>query len=192
VIRTIRTLSREYGVESFVFSGAFTDTKGARKWAAYLNELAGALEGENCRIVYHNHDQELNLVTVTGRTMTALDYFFSLVREDVLLQLDIGWAGNGADEVALAKQYANRIYSLHLKDFVPGARGMHHNPNIPKALFAPIGEGEIRTAEVLALCDTFPHFSGQIIIDQDFSPTDILQDLKVGYQNVNTMLHEGA
>lgn len=191
VIRSIRTLSREYGVESFVFSGAFTDAKGARKWAAYLNDLAEALEGENCRIVYHNHDQELQAVTVKGQTMTALDYFFSLVSKRILLQLDIGWAGMGADEIQMARKYADRIHSIHLKDFVPGTRGNYHNPNVPKERFSPIGEGEIRTAEILAMVDSFPNFGGQILVDQDFSAGDMLQDLHNGYRNVKTMLQNG-
>lgn len=192
VIRTIRTLSREYGVETFAFSGAFTDAKGARKWAAYLNEITDALAEEPCKILYHNHDQELNLVTVRGKTMTALEYFFDLVDQRVLLELDIGWAGNGGDEMALAKQYADRIYILHLKDFVHGSLGKHHNPDVPKELFAPIGEGAIRTKEILDMRHDFPNFCGHIIIDQDFSATDLLEDLKVGYENVRNMLKEGA
>lgn len=191
VIRSIRTLSREYGVESFVFSGAFTDAKGARKWAAYLNDLAEALAEEPCKLVYHNHDQELRSVTVSGQTMTALDYFFSLVSDSVMLQLDIGWAGMGADEIQLATQYADRIHSIHLKDFDPGTRGRYHNPNVPRECFAPIGCGEIRTAEVLAMVDAFPRFGGQILVDQDFSPGDMLQDLQTGYRNVTTMLRKG-
>lgn len=191
VIRSIRTLSREYGVESFVFSGAFADVKGARKWAAYLNDLAEALEGEPCKLVYHNHDQELQAVTVKGQTMTALDYFFSLVSKRILLQLDIGWAGMGADEIQMARKYADRIHSIHLKDFVPGTRGNYHSPNVPKERFSPIGEGEIRTAEILAMVDSFPNFGGQILVDQDFSAGDMLQDLHTGYRNVNTMLQNG-
>lgn len=191
VIRSIRTLSREYAVESFVFSGAFTDAKGARKWAAYLNDLAEALEGEPCKLVYHNHDQELRPVTVKGQTMTALDYFFSLVSKRILLQLDIGWAGMGADEIQMARKYADRIHSIHLKDFVPGTRGNYHNPNVPKERFSPIGCGEIRTAEILAMVDSFPNFGGQILVDQDFSAGDMLQDLHTGYRNVKTMLQNG-
>lgn len=191
VIRSIRTLSREYGVESFVFSGAFTDAKGARKWAKYLNDLAEALEGEPCKLVYHNHDQELRSVTVRGQTMTALDYFFSLVNESILLQLDIGWAGMRADEIQMAKLYADRIHSIHLKDFAHGTRGHYNNPNVPRECFAPIGCGEIRTAEVLAMVDAFPRFGGQILVDQDFSAGDMLQDLQTGYRNVTTMLRKG-
>lgn len=128
------------------------------------------------------------MVTVNGRSMTALDYFFSMLREDVLLQLDIGWAGVGGDEVALAIQYADRIHSLHLKDFIPGTRGNYHNPNVPVERFSAIGAGEIRTAEVLALRDTFSNFRGHIIIDQDYSANSLLEDIRTGYWNLRTML----
>lgn len=192
VISALRTLSREYGVESFAFSGAFTDAPGARKWARYMNTLARALEGEACSVVYHNHDQELHTVLVRGEEKLALDYFLELTREDVLLQLDIGWAGMGADEVALAQKHAGRIHSIHLKDFCPGSRGNYHNPQVPKDRFCPIGEGEIRTGEVLALRHTFPKFRGLVIIDQDFSAGDILEDIRLGCRNTMNYLKEEA
>lgn len=188
VVRTIRHLCREYGVECFVFSGAFTDKKGARKWAAYLNDLAEALKGEPCKLLYHNHDQEFGKIFVGKQQMQLLEYFFRLVRSDILLQMDIGWAGNGGDEVTLVKHYANKIYSLHLKDLAHGTRGQFHNPYVPQSVFVPIGEGEIRTAEILNLRSSFPNFLGQIILDQDFSVGSLLQDLQTGYRNVSRML----
>lgn len=190
VIRSIRTLSREYGVETFAFSGAFRDKAGAEKWAAYLESIAQALQGENCRILYHNHDQELTKIQVNGEEMFALDHFMRRTSDNIMLQMDIGWAGMGTDEVALAKKYAGRIDSIHLKDFVPGSRGHFHNPDVPAKQFCAIGEGEIRTAEVLNMRHTFPSFSGMIVIDQDFSSGDLLEDIRLGIQNTKAILKE--
>ena len=192
VLRTLRFLRHTYGIQDFSFNAAFTDAKGARFWAEYLSDLEQELRGDDCHILFHNHDQELNKVCVDGEEMLAMDYFFRLVSPQVLLELDIGWAGNGADEVALAKQYADRIRILHLKDFAHGSKGKYHNPNVPHELFVPIGEGEIRTREVLDMRDNFPQFSGNIIIDQDFSVGDMLQDLRTGYQNVVQMMQKGG
>lgn len=192
ILRTIRFLRHTYGIQDFSFNAAFTDAKGARFWAEYLSDLEQELRGDDCHILFHNHDQELNKVCVDGEEMRAMDYFFRLVSPRVLLELDIGWAGNGADEVALAKQYADRVRILHLKDFAQGSKGKYHNPDVPRELFVPIGEGEIRTREVLDMRDSFRQFSGNIIIDQDCSMGDMLQDLRTGYYNVaNMMQREG-
>ena len=51
---------------------------------------------------------------------------------------------------------------------------------MPKERFCAIGDGEIRTAEVLVIRNTFPHFNDSIIIDQDHSTTDILEDSLFG------------
>ena len=187
-LRTIRKLHDEYGVENFVFSGMFTDAAGAKRWAKYLRKVAAAVKGSGCNILYHNHSQEFNAVEVNGSRMTALDYFFSMTGPDVYLQLDIGWAGISEDEVELAKRYRDRVMSIHLKDFVSGTRGNFGTGNMPKERFAAIGNGEIRTAEVLAIRNQFPHFNGSIIIDQDHSITGILEDLRIGYLNVVSML----
>lgn len=192
ILRTLRFLRNEYGIWDFCFNGAFTDAKGAAFWAKYLTDLYLELKDDDINIIFHNHDQELNYVTVDADTMYAMDYFFRLVHPNVLLELDIGWAGNAADEVALAQKYADRIRILHLKDFAHGALGQYHNPNVPHALFVPIGEGDIRTKQILDMRSQFPNFSGSIIIDQDFSVGNMLEDLRVGYNNVIDMMKEGG
>lgn len=171
-----------------MISGVFRDSAGARKWANYLKDIAQAVKPDGCRILYHNHTQEFGEVTIGGVTMTALDYFFTLVGEDILLQLDIGWAGVVTDEVAIAERYRDRIVSIHLKDFIPGTRGVYENITMPEDHFTAIGCGEIQTAQVLALRDQFPHFNGSIIIDQDHSTTDMLEDIRKGRSNLAEML----
>ena len=185
--RYLEELHCTYGIENFVFSGMFRDAKGAKKWAHFLKQLSDLIETKEIRIFYHNHSQEFEMLQINETTMSALDYFFSLAGEKVGLQLDIGWAGVGGDELAIAQKYADRIVSIHLKDFVPGTKGNFKNENMPKERFCAIGNGEIRTAEVLAIRDTFTRFNGSIIIDQDHSSTDILEDIRIGYQNIQVM-----
>ena len=185
--RYLEELHCTYGIENFVFSGMFRDAKGAKKWAHFLKQLSDLIETKEIRILYHNHSQEFEMVQINETSMFALDYFFSLAGEKVGLQLDIGWAGVGGDELAIAQKYADRIVSIHLKDFVPGTKGNFKNENMPKERFCAVGNGEIRTAEVLAIRDTFTLFNGSIIIDQDHSSTDILEDIRIGYQNIQVM-----
>lgn len=184
----LEKLYRLYGIEAFVFSGLFKDAEGAKKWACFLRMLSEMLDAEGVQILYHNHSQEFETIQVENQEMTALDYFFSLAGEKVGMQLDIGWAGIGADELEIARKYASQIISLHLKDFTAGTKGNFRNENMPRERFCAIGNGEIRSAELLAIRHAFPKFNGSIIIDQDHSTTDILEDIRAGYQNINTML----
>lgn len=188
IVRTIRELHTRHGIDMFVFSGMFRDAKGARKWARYLKSIADEVREDDCKILYHNHTQEFCKIRVAGTITTALDYFFDLVGEDVLLQLDIGWAGVADDELALAQHYQSRIVSIHLKDFAAGTKGKYDNFSMPTERFAAIGCGEIRTAEVLAMRDLLPKFNGSVIIDQDNSTGDMLDDIRTGLINVKEML----
>ena len=185
--RYLEELHCTYGIKTFVFSGMFRDAKGTKKWAHFLKQLSDLIETKEIRILYHNHSQEFEMLQINETSVSALEYFFSLAGEKVGLQLDIGWAGVGGDELAIAQKYADRIVSIHLKDFVPGTKGNFKNENMPKERFCAIGNGEIRTAEVLAIRDTFTLFNGSIIIDQDHSPTDILEDIRIGCQNIQVM-----
>ena len=189
VAETIRWLKRQFGIENYVFSGMFTDTDGAEKWASYLREVAETTKPDGCRIVYHNHSQEFTPVVVDGNRMTALDYFFALAGQNIWLQLDIGWAGIAGNEQEIAEKYAERIVCLHLKDFLPGTKGKFLNENMPQERFCAIGSGEIHTAQVLGRRHTFPNFKGSIIIDQDHSNTDMLDDIRIGYQNLCAVLN---
>ena len=128
--RYLEELHCTYGIENFVFSEMFRDAKGAKKWAHFLKQLSDLIETKEIRILYHNHSQEFEMLQINETSMSALDYFFSLAGEKVGLQLDIGWAGVGGDELAIAQKYADRIVSINLKDFVPGTKGNFKNEKI--------------------------------------------------------------
>lgn len=189
VADTARWLKRQFGIENYVFSGMFDDMNGAEKWAAYLQELAAATKSDGCRIVYHNHSQEFTPVVVDGNRITALDHFFALAGQDIWLQLDIGWAGIAGNECEIAEKYAERIVCLHLKDFALGTKGTYLHQNMPDERFCAIGSGEIQTEKVLEMRRSFPDFMGSIIIDQDHSNTNMLDDIRLGYQNLCAMLN---
>lgn len=102
---------------------------------------------------------------------------------------EIGWAGIAGDEQQTVKYYADRIAMLHLKDFYPDYRnGQYTRKNMPTEAFAAIGEGGIATKEILAIRETYPNFSGNIIIDQDKTTGDMLKALETGHRNIRTML----
>lgn len=187
VIKNLQKAHEAFGVRYFVISGMFSDVKGARKWAKVCRKVAQALKPLGCSIVYHNHDSEFKTITVNGKTMSALDYFLELAGPDVMLQIDIGWASILTDEVEVVKKYRDRLVSIHLKDMYDGSRDYNFQ-TMPTELFAPIGEGIVKTSEVLAILDQLPIVEGKLIIDQDKSAGDMVRDLQLGCSNVRAML----
>lgn len=189
IISSMRRAHEEYGISRFVVGGMFTTARGARKWAKVCSDVAEAIHPFGCTIVYHNHDVEFKQILVGGRTLTAMDYFMELVSPLVMLQPDIGWVSNAVDEVEYVKQNADRIVSIHLKDLKDGSNA-YTAKNMPTEMFTPIGEGRVHTKEVLALMSSLPHAEGRLVVDQDRSTGDIMDDIARGYQNIQAMLAE--
>jgi sugar phosphate isomerase/epimerase len=102
--------------------------------------------------------------------------------------MDIGWAGMAGDEMDIVQRYADRIATIHLKDFyAPYLRSGFNRTNIPAEAFAPIGSGAVATAQVLQRLNSLPQFTGNLIIDQDESRIPMLEALKTGFDNVKAM-----
>ena len=140
-----------------------------------------------------NHNDEFQTLDGCDGNSDAMELFLELTGDDVLLQVDIGWAAMETDVLAFLRKYANRVGSIHLKDFYPGYQ-QYKREEMPTEMFAPIGEGVIPTKEVLSMLDSFPNFGGTVIIDQDRS-SDNLRDMEIGYRNIRRMLsnqEEGA
>lgn len=187
IIQNILKIHEEYGIESFVISAPFGSASLAMRWAKLAKKVSGAVKPHGCRIIYHNHDDEFHPVRSGG---TAMDVFLKNAGEDILLQVDIGWAGMAGDEREIVSRYPGRVFSLHLKDFYARYRGNYTRKNMPEEAFAPIGEGAIATKEIIRQVKDFPKFSGALIIDQDKSSGDMMHDLKVGLGNIQNMVKE--
>ena len=68
------------------------------------------------RVGFHNHTSEFE--TIDG--VTRFDRIFGETPDDFLVQLDIGWAcAAGQDVIALLRRYANRVETVHIKEFHP-------------------------------------------------------------------------
>ena len=169
-------------------SGPFSIPGEARHWASLTRKISNEVHPHGCTILYHNHDDEFRKVRYKSETVSAMDVFLEQTSPDVLLQVDIGWAGLVEDERQLLRRYAGRIASLHLKDFYPAYMTGYNRKTMPAEAFAPIGEGAIHTQEALTLVDEFPHFAGTVIIDQDHTRGDMLAALETGCGNIRRML----
>lgn len=187
IIKNILMIHELYGINDFVLTAAFGSAALAVRWAKLARKISDAVTPYGCRILYHNHDDEFRTVRGGG---TAMDVFLANAGPDILLQVDIGWAGMAGDEREIIRRYADRIASLHLKDFYPQYRKGYTRMKMPDEAFAPIGAGMIRTKEILDMTDSFPHFAGTVVIDQDKCSGDMLDALKTGFENIRGMLHE--
>ena len=189
IAKNIQMLHDQFGINDFVISSTFGTLAQTKHWAKMMRTISDAVRPYGCRVLYHNHDDEFKTVRYQGKTMEAMEVFLKLTSPEVMLQVDIGWAGIAGDENAIVKRYADRIVSLHLKDFYPNYRnGQYTRKNVPVEAFAAIGEGEIATKEILAIRKSFPNFGGSIIIDQDKTTGEMLKALETGRGNIRAML----
>lgn len=189
IVKNIRMLHDNYGICNFILTTAFGGLSQAKRWAKLAKKISDSVRPYGCRVLYHNHDDEFHKVSYQGKTVEAMEVFLNLAGDDVMLQLDIGWAGMAGDEMEIVKRYADRIASLHLKDFYPDYRnGQYIRKNMPAEAFAPIGNGGIATKEILSMRQQMPNFDGSIYIDQDDTAGDIMQAMEIGIGNIRTML----
>lgn len=189
IAKNIQMLYDQFGISDFVISSTFGTLPQTKHWAKMMRKISDAVSPYGCRVLYHNHDDEFKTIRYQGKTVEAMEMFLELTSPEVMLQMDIGWAGIAGDEQQIVKRYADRIASLHLKDFYPNYRnGQYTRKNMPTEAFAAIGEGGITTKEILTIRESFPNFSGSIIIDQDKTSGEMLKALETSHGNICAML----
>ena len=115
---------------------------------------AGLAEEYDLLLAIHNHGGRHWL----GNTQ-MLRHVFSVTSERIGLCLDTAWALDaGEDPVAMAKTFRNRLYSLHLKDFVfDRAR---------KPEDVPVGTGNLDLKGLLAYLEE-SGFAGPLILEYE-------------------------
>ena len=189
VIQGILKVHDAYGIDKFIISAPFGSAPLAFRWAAFAGSVDKAIRPHGCTLIYHNHDDEFH--TVNRKTVrTDMDLFLDHAGPDIKLQIDIGWAGLAGDEREIVKRYADRVVLLHLKDFYAPYRTGYTRKNMPPEAFSPIGEGAIRTREVLQMIPDLPNYAAAVIIDQDKVQGDMLESLRIGFENTQNMLKE--
>ena len=167
--------SRRTGIRYFVTS-PMTGLEGMKKAAPALQEAAAALKKQAVFLMIHNHDVECHEEEET----TAIEYAMEHC-PDLYAEPDTGWmVYGGMDPVPFMEKYGSRIIHLHLKDFKkdwdPEDKG--------EGRFAAIGEGILPLKEVLEAKKYCSVTVNGLIIDQDASIGDYIEDLGTGYENV--------
>lgn len=86
-----------------------------KKTAELYMQLADGLKDCKARLLIHNGQPDVG-VTING--MTAYEYLVECCMGKAGMQFDLGWcAAGGVDPQLLLKRSADKIESLHFKDF---------------------------------------------------------------------------
>ena len=120
-------------VLSWIEAPASADAAAAM--AERLGEIARRAAGLGLRLGFHNHDGEVRPLDGGASFLDEL-----LARDDVFLELDLGWVWyGGADPVALLDRARGRCPLVHVKDFA-SREGRE---------FRPVGDGAIDYAAIV-------------------------------------------
>ncbi len=181
IVRLIPTLidfGKRNDIRYFVLS-LMKGLEGMKAFIPAMREASDALSANGFQFVYHNHEVECMPEAGT----TALQYLLDQC-PNLKLELDVGWAKfAGADPVALMRAYRDRLVLLHFKDIRADA-----SPETRDTCFTPVGEGSIPMREIMEEARHCPLDDRGLIIDQDDSLSDILEDLAIGAGNIRAYL----
>lgn len=102
-----------------------------------LNKVGKKCKDAGMELLYHNHDFEFKK---NSKGVVPMDYFLTHVDPQLVnFQMDLYWVTKaGADPVAYFEKYPGRFILWHVKDMDKEGR------------FAPVGEGTIDFARILA------------------------------------------
>jgi inosose dehydratase len=151
-----------------VITADFDPGAGPEVWRA-AEQLA---EEYDLRLAIHNHGGRHWL----GNAQ-MLTHVFSKTSDRIGLCLDTAWALDAKeDPVALAEKFADRLYGVHLKDFVFDRAGRHTD--------VVIGEGNLDLPRMLALLEANPRTTS-VIIEYEGDITDPVPALTRCVHQVN-------
>ena len=157
------------------------------KQADALSLAAERLAQVGVSLLYHTHEHEMAMVDAGDRTLPVIDYLLELSDPRVKLQVDVGWVRfAGVDEVKFLKNHRDRIGSIHLKDFKPNFDSEKRQSEI-----VAVGTGILRLPEVLSEAVAMDLLNN-LVIDQDYSPGSLLDDLAVAAKKIRSWNHSRA
>lgn len=172
------SLSENTGVNNFVVSYMVNNKEACKLLIEPTNYLVKELSENNITLCYHNHDMEF---TTIDNNETVLDYLFKKCDERLKFQCDIGWVDRaGMNALEIMKKYKDKVITFHIKDF--GKEEVNGCP------FTAVGTGVVPIKEAIDTRKEFNLIENGIIIEQDASSGDLLNDIKIGLENVKNLL----
>lgn len=147
-------------------------------FASECSKLSNTLREHGIELWLHNNGTELQAkVDYNGRHMPVLSAILDLCKKDnVGAQIDVGWVlYGGIDPVKYLNEVKDYVRSIHFKDLKKDFASRKDGD-----IFACLGDGALNVREIL---DFVPLSSGiTVLIDQDASDGDIMEDMKSSYQ----------
>lgn len=174
VLSAVKAFGQAHQLKYFVIS-LMKNLSATQTFVPALNQYAAELAEIGIQLAYHNHEVE----HVSEGGTTPLDYLMENC-PSLKLELDVGWAKfAGSSSLELMRKYGSRITLLHFKDVRADA-----SPETRATCFTAVGAGSIPLREIMALAPVCQLDEHGLIIDQDDSLGDIIDDLAVGFQNI--------
>lgn len=173
-IPIIKKLSVECNVPYFVFS-PMKSAEELLKYAPVLNQVCEEIKEVGAKLLIHNHEQECVMVGDKTGLELVLEQCPNLG-----VELDVGWAKfAGSDAVALMEAIKDNLDLVHFKDIRADA-----SPETRDSCFTAVGEGSIPLAAIMEKVKELGIGDDKLIIDQDDSPDDMLDDIETGVKNI--------
>lgn len=163
-------LAEEQGITSFVFNIPEKAHDDLASYAAMLDALAEKLSPTGCEVWIHNVQRNFAPVNDSSVFETVLS-----LTKNVYSQIDTGWAMfDGKDPAELIALPETKLHGLHIKDM---DKDFANKTGFD--IFAVVGTGATVLPDVIkAAGDVY------IVIDQDMSKGDFIEDLRNSYNAV--------
>lgn len=151
------------------------------QFAGEASKLSRILQAQGIELWIHNNGAEIKArVNYKGRKVPALTAVLDLCKEaGVGAQIDVGWVlYGGIDPVEYLKEVGESVRSIHFKDLKKDFSSREAGD-----IFACLGDGALNVAEIL---EVIPDQSDiTVLVDQDASDIDILEDLRKSVEVLN-------
>ena len=149
-----------------------------------MNQVGAAAKKQGLLFASHNHTFEFEMID----GQPAIDYMIAQTDpNNVKFEIDCGWAGvAGYSPVDIANAFPGRVKMLHIKDFLPFARGAKAGgPNSPKG--SEIGQGVIDYKKIFA--GMKDKGIQHIFVEQEgpFSRMPAIQSAEVDYKYLHSL-----
>jgi sugar phosphate isomerase/epimerase len=156
-----------------------TIEKDYNNFAKECARLSKTLKEHGIELWLHNNGAEMKArVEYNGSQVPVLTAILELCREDSIgVQIDVGWVlYGGVDPVEYLLDRKDYVRSVHFKDLKKDFMD-----RIDGDIFACLGNGALKVKEILG-CIPKLKAGTTVLVDQDASDGDIMEDMKVSCQ----------
>jgi sugar phosphate isomerase/epimerase len=154
-----------------------------KEFAGECSRLSKTLGDYGIELWIHNNSAEIKArVEYDGRQVPVLTAILELCRPDkVGVQIDVGWVlYGGINPVEYLLDCKDFVRSVHFKDLKKDFTSRKDDD-----IFACLGDGALNVEEILG-CVPGLTSGVTVLVDQDASDGDIMEDMKRSYQVLKT------